>query len=164
ASEVIADIGHNPPALRLNFAQLRAMMASGAYDRLVILYGIMADKALDDILPLFPGLDPADCFEVRYIFTTPSTARALPGEEILARFDRFLRSARNDRCSNGSGMTESDRCPSRSGMTNVSAEAVEPVADAVRAALAAATPRSLVYMGGSTFLVADVLRVANDLE
>lgn len=140
APEVIADIGHNPPALRLNFAQLRAMMASGAYDRLIILYGIMADKALDDILPLFPGLDPADRFEVRYIFTTPSTPRALPAADILARFGRY---------------------PDRPG---VSAEAVEPVSDAVKAALAAATPRSLVYMGGSAFLVADVLRTAKDLE
>ena len=44
------------------------------------------------------------------------------------------------------------------------AQVVEPVADAVKAALAAATPRSLVYMGGSAFLVADVLRTAKDLE
>ena len=116
------------------------MMASGAYDRLIILYGIMADKALDDILPLFPGLDPADRFEVRYIFTTPSTPRALPAADILVRFGRS---------------------PDRPG---VSAEAVEPVSDAIKAALAAATPRSLVYMGGSAFLVADVLRAAKDLE
>ena len=168
APEVIADIGHNPPALRLNFAQLRAMMASGAYDRLIILYGIMADKALDDILPLFPGLDPSDRFEVRYIFTTPSTPRALPASEVLERF-------RARDFSTSLEMTAEERhfpddlrktVPSATSATAAAtvpnAEVVEPVAEAMRAALKMATPRSLVYMGGSAFLVADVLRAAED--
>ena len=179
APEVIADIGHNPPALRLNFAQLRAMMASGAYDRLIILYGIMADKALDDILPLFPGLDPSDRFEVRYIFTTPSTPRALPALEVLDRYERFLRSARNDsgdaRNDSSPGTTEAEgtvflrrhfpddlRKIVPSAVDAVDAEVVEPVEEAVRRALEMATPLSLVYMGGSAFLVADVLRAAED--
>ena len=143
APELIADIGHNPPALRLNFAQLREMMASGDYDRLILLYGIMADKALDDILPLFPGFDPADDFDVRYVFTTPATPRALPATEILDRFHDFVMNRRPQ--------PGYDR-----------AVVVEPVEGALRTALALATPQSLVYLGGSAFVVADVLRVAED--
>ena len=39
----------------------------------------MADKALDDIIPLMPRM-------ARYFFATPDTPRALPSEEILSRF------------------------------------------------------------------------------
>lgn len=77
----ICDIGHNPPALRENFAQLRAMMDSGRFARLHIVYGIMADKALDDIIPLMPR-------DAEYWFVTPATPRALPATQIAARFPR----------------------------------------------------------------------------
>ncbi len=77
----ICDIGHNPPALRENFAQLRAMMDSGRFARLHIVYGIMADKALDDIIPLMPR-------DAEYWFVTPHTPRALPAAQIAARFPR----------------------------------------------------------------------------
>ena len=77
----ICDIGHNPPALRENFAQLRAMMDSGRFARLHIVYGIMADKALDDIIPLMPR-------DAEYWFVTPTTPRALPAAQIAARFPR----------------------------------------------------------------------------
>ena len=77
----ICDIGHNPPALRENFAQLRAMMDSGRFARLHIVYGIMADKALDDIIPLMPP-------DAEYWFVTPATPRALPAAQIAARFPR----------------------------------------------------------------------------
>ena len=67
---VIADIGHNAHALRHNFAQLEARATHG----LIIVYGIMADKDLDAILPLMPR-------GATYIFTTPDTPRALPAED-----------------------------------------------------------------------------------
>lgn len=72
--EVIADIGHNPQALGWNFAQLR-----GLGRPLRIVYGVMADKDLDGIIPLMP-------LGAEYFFATPSTPRALPSEEILRRF------------------------------------------------------------------------------
>ncbi len=117
---VIADIGHNAHALRHNFAQLHSCIASGENDALIIVYGIMADKDLDAILPLLPR-------EATYIFATPSTPRALPAAEILKRFPY------------------------------PGAVALDSVEEAVRRALALATPQSLIYIGGSTFVVADAL-------
>ncbi|MBO4605232.1 MAG: bifunctional folylpolyglutamate synthase/dihydrofolate synthase [Bacteroidales bacterium] len=62
---VICDIGHNPPALAQNFRQLEKM------PDLIIVYGIMADKALDDIAPLMP-------FGARYILCAPDSPRSMP--------------------------------------------------------------------------------------
>ena len=116
--EVICDIGHNPPALKLNFAQLESMMAGGKYDKLLIVYGVMADKALDDIIPLMPA-------DAEYFFCAPATDRALPATEIRRRI--------------GSG------------------EAFDSVSAALAAALSSATPNSLIYIGGSTFVVAEAI-------
>lgn len=116
---VIADIGHNAHALRYNFAQLESALASGKHDALIIIYGIMADKDLDAILPLMPKC--ATC-----IFTTPDTPRALPAAEIMRKFS-------------GNALLENS------------------VAEAVKKALSLATPDTLIYIGGSTFVVAEAL-------
>ena len=76
---MIADIGHNPAALRENFSRLEENMATGDFDKLIIVYGIMADKDLDGIIPLMPR-------GAEYFFATPDTPRALPATEILSRF------------------------------------------------------------------------------
>lgn len=89
--KVICDIGHNPPALRLNFAQLSEMASAGR--NLTLVYGIMADKALDDIIPLMPK-------GARYCFATPDTPRALPSEELLAHFRAAGRTERAEACPN----------------------------------------------------------------
>ena len=120
----IADIGHNPAALKGNFARLKEMMASGAYDKLLIVYGIMADKDLKGILPLMPR-------EAEYFFAAPDTPRALPAPAILSAAKEFLPNA----------------------------QACDSVADAVSKASALATPQSLIYIGGSTFVVADYLKL-----
>ena len=120
----IADIGHNPAALKGNFARLKEMMASGAYDKLLIVYGIMADKDLQGILPLMPR-------EAEYFFAAPDTPRALPAPAILSAAKEFLPNA----------------------------QACDSVADAVSKASALATPQSLIYIGGSTFVVADYLKL-----
>ena len=120
----IADIGHNPAALKGNFARLKEMMASGAYDKLLIVYGIMADKDLQGILPLMPQ-------EAEYFFAAPDTPRALPAPAILSAAKEFLPNA----------------------------QACDSVADAVSKASALATPQSLIYIGGSTFVVADYLKL-----
>ncbi len=120
----IADIGHNPAALKGNFARLKEMMASGAYDKLLIVYGIMADKDLQGILPLMPR-------EAEYFFAAPDTPRALPAPAILSAAKEFLPNA----------------------------QACDSVADAVSKASALATPQSIIYVGGSTFVVADYLKM-----
>ena len=120
----IADIGHNPAALKGNFARLKEMMASGAYDKLLIVYGLMADKDLQGILPLMPR-------EAEYFFAAPDTPRALPAPAILSAAKDLLPNA----------------------------QACDSVADAVSKASALATPQSLIYIGGSTFVVADYLKL-----
>ncbi|MBP5636265.1 MAG: bifunctional folylpolyglutamate synthase/dihydrofolate synthase [Bacteroidales bacterium] len=111
---VIADIGHNAQALQSNFRKLEAM------GHPIIIYGIMADKDLDAIIPLMPR-------HASWIFTTPNTARALPAEAIA------------ERCQ----MPDSIVIPS--------------VKDAVRHALVLAGENRPVYIGGSTFVVAEAL-------
>ena len=119
----IADIGHNPAALKENFARLRAEMDGGEYDKLLIVYGIMADKDLPGILPLMPR-------DAEYFFAAPDTPRALPAAVILSEAKALLPST----------------------------QACESVSDALLKARAAATPKSLIYVGGSAFVVADCLK------
>lgn len=111
---VIADIGHNAQALQSNFRKLEAM------GHPIIIYGIMADKDLDAIIPLMPR-------QASWIFTTPNTARALPAEAIA------------------------ERCQ----MPDVIV--IPSVKDAVQHALALAGESRPVYIGGSTFVVAEAL-------
>lgn len=116
---VICDIGHNPPALEWNFRQLEQ---SGR--PLIIVYGIMADKALDDIAPLMPA-------RARYILCAPDSARALP---VQALFER-LSALRPD----------------------LSLQTAPSVRDALDHALSLASPDTLIYVGGSTFVVSEIL-------
>lgn len=126
----IADIGHNPAALRLNFAQLSEMMGTGRYDRLIIVYGVMADKDVDSIIPLMPE-------GAEYIFTAPATSRAMSAEEILSRF----RISRSEDASVGGDVRSS-----------------------VALARRKATTRSLLYIGGSAFVVAEALDAVTDWD
>ena len=75
--EVICDIGHNPPALEINFRRLRE---SGR--PLLIVFGIMADKDLDGIKPLLPR-------DARYFLVAPKGERALPADRLAARLEGF---------------------------------------------------------------------------
>ncbi len=123
--EVIADIGHNAHALRSNF---EALEATGK--PLFIVYGIMADKDLDAILPLMPR-------KARYIFVTPDTPRARKADDILERFlDYACGSARNDK--------RATTAPS--------------VKAGVEMALREAGKDAIIYIGGSAFVVAEALQ------
>lgn len=125
----ICDIGHNAHALRNNFSQLAAMGHP-----LIIVYAIMADKDFDSILPLMPE-------NAVYIFTAPSTSRALPASQILSRFTQFR----------GSG---------------VSAEVREDARDAVRYAMDLSRTQdfrdAVIYIGGSSYLVSEVIPFFRD--
>ena len=133
---VICDIGHNAHALRHNFGQLESMMASGEYDCLIIVYAVMADKDLDAILPLMPK-------QARYIFTTPKGKRALPAERIRERFLHFGRNDKNE--------ARNDKNEALMPL------AIDDVQEAVKAALheASAYKKPIIYIGGSTFAVAE---------
>ena len=141
---VICDIGHNAHALKHNFGQLEDMMASGVYDCLIIVYAVMADKDLDAILPLMPK-------QARYIFTTPKGKRALPAERIKDRFQGLS--------DHRSGQKNYGQWPSGGPQDPESPEslAIDDVQEAVREALreASAYKKPIIYIGGSTFAVAE---------
>ncbi len=139
---VICDIGHNPQALQYNFAQLHRYVEEGRCSSLIIVYGIMADKDLDGILPLMPA-------DATYIFTAPQTARALPAGELLKRYTAFqggrpsLRTYAADSVRQAVQMAL-QLAQTLSQQTNRSASASKPVPP-------------LVFIGGSAFVVAEAL-------
>lgn len=71
--EIICDIGHNPPALEINFDRLKAIGKP-----LSIICGFMADKDLDGIAHLLPS-------EAEYILVAPDIPRALPVDKLHQR-------------------------------------------------------------------------------
>ena len=133
--EVICDIGHNPPALKENFARLEKMQEEGR--NIIMVYGIMADKDLAGIAPMMPS-------GARYILAAPGNQRAMPAEDLKRRLE-MLRPDLN--CSVAAG----DDIPKGS------------VPAAVRQALSLAQdlPKPLIYIGGSTFVVAEALPMFN---
>ncbi len=138
---VICDIGHNPQALQYNFAQLRRYVEEGRCSSLIIVYGIMADKDLDSILPLMP-------VDATYIFTAPQTVRALPAAEILKRFTAAPAVAPR-RAYTADSVRQAVQmalqlAQTLSQQTNRSASASKPVPP-------------LVFIGGSAFVVAEAL-------
>ena len=142
--EVICDIGHNPPALKENFARLE-----GTGRDLIIIYGIMADKDLAGIAPLMPA-------GAKYILAAPDNQRAMPAEELAER----LKALRPDL-----DCRVSERPVSGQGEASQGELAAEgSVAAAVRQALDLAQdlPNPLIYIGGSTFTVAEALPLFNE--
>ena len=135
---VICDIGHNPQALQYSFDQLRRYEQEGRCSSLIIVYGVMADKDLDSIIPLMPE-------NATYIFTTPATDRALPAAEILRRYTAAGRGrAYAAETVRQAVQMALQLAQNLSEQTNRSASAAKP-----------APP--LVFIGGSSFVVAEAL-------
>ena len=140
---VVADIGHNAHALQHNFAQLEQRVSSGQFSSLIIVYGIMADKDLDAILPLMP-------LDATYIFASPDSRRSLPAGELLRRFNDYRRS---------------HGLPCRSYFSGSVREAVQMATQLAqnlstqlsRSASAQEPAPPLIYIGGSAFVVAEAL-------
>lgn len=140
---VLADIGHNAHALGHNFAQLEHYVNEGRFSSLIIVYGIMADKDLDAILPLMP-------LNATYIFASPDSPRALPASELMRRFNEYRRS---------------HDLPFRSYFSGSVRQAVQ-MATQLAQSLSTQLSRSasapdpappLIYIGGSAFVVAEAL-------
>lgn len=129
---VICDIGHNGHGLRLNMKKLSDMLASGEVGGLVILYGIMSDKDFGSIAHLLPA-------EAEYVFTSAPGPRALPAEELARKYVEY--------CSEEGIPTAS---------YHVEQDPVKAMRVAVRVAENMTAP--LIYVGGSTYVVAEVIR------
>lgn len=136
--DMICDIGHNPPALKQNFAQLRSYLEQGRYRRLIIVYGVMADKDLDGILPLMPE-------EAQYILVAPDTPRAMPSAALYDHCRKYW-----EQCG---------RKPS-------SLIDAGKVANGLilAKARAAGNDDTLIYVGGSTFVVSEAISLNEEWE
>ena len=135
---VICDIGHNPQALQYNFAQLRRYVEEGRCSSLIIVYGIMADKDLDGIIPLMPA-------DATYIFTAPQTARALPAAEILRRYT-------------AAGRGRAYAADSVRQAVQMALQHAQILSEQTSRSASAAKPAPpLVFIGGSAFVVAEAL-------
>ena len=135
---VICDIGHNPQALQYNFAQLRRYVEEGRCSSLIIVYGIMADKDLDSIIPLMP-------VDATYIFTAPDTARALPASEILKRYT-------------AAGRGRAYAADSVRQAVQMALQLAQNLSEQTNRSASAAKPAPpLVFIGGSAFVVAEAL-------
>lgn len=129
---VIADIGHNPAALKGNFTQLEEMMGTGRYSSLIIVYAVMADKDFESIFPLMPE-------DATFIFTSPGTRRALPEGKLTAAYKDFC-------VREGRPVEKVIGCPT--------------VREAFEKAFSLAKEKdSLIYVGGSTYLVSEVVGI-----
>ena len=150
---VICDIGHNAHALASNFKALEAMNRP-----LIIVYGIMADKDLDAIIPLMPR-------RAQYIFVAPDTPRAMKAEEVLRRVKAEIpgtsprmteRTSPRMTEATGPAMTDG-AAPAMTEDSAPAMTAAPSVKDGMKMALDMATEDTVIYIGGSTFVVAEVL-------
>lgn len=127
--EVICDIGHNVQALSETMRQLQAE-AAGRH--IIMVYGMAGDKDVEAVRGLLPS-------DARYIFTQAQGSRAMPAGQLRELMD----SSRRERGKADAGITDS--------------VAVGSVAEAVDMAMREAGPSNLVFIGGSSYVVAEAI-------
>ena len=135
--DMLCDIGHNPPALARNFAQLQQYLDEGRYDRLIIVYGVMADKDLDGIIPLMPP-------EATYIAVAPDTPRAMKADVLFEK----LSAALPGQVLFGGTVSEGLSLALFIANNGLAAEGPLPILNA---------KKPLIYIGGSTFVVSEAI-------
>lgn len=116
--KVICDTAHNEDGLKLVMGQLKTEI----YKRLHIVLGVVSDKDLRSILPLFPK-------EAVYYFCKPSVPRGLDASLLTVTALEY----------------------------GLFGEEYISVRKAYEAALKSASKEDLIYIGGSTFVVAEVI-------
>ncbi|MBP2831105.1 bifunctional folylpolyglutamate synthase/dihydrofolate synthase [Aquimarina sp. U1-2] len=116
--KVICDTAHNIDGLQMVLHQLQ----QETYETLHMVMGLVANKNLEAILPLFPDT-------AVYYFTKPNISRGLNEKFLRKQAEKF-------------GLVGKDY-PS--------------VAEAYHTALQKATKKDVIYIGGSTFVVAEII-------
>jgi len=116
--KVICDTAHNAEGLHYVLKQLQ----EEKFDQLHIVLGVVNDKDLKSVLPLFPK-------NATYYFCRPNIPRGLNEVEFKEQCAKF----------------------------NLMGVAYSSVALAYKAALNNAQKNDLIYVGGSTFVVAEVV-------
>ena len=146
---VICDIGHNAHGLKYNFAQLANMKAEGRCSKLIIVYGSVADKDLDSVLPLMP-------VDARYIFTQARGKRALSADVIAEKFSAAYPSVDTYKASDVCAavqMALDMAASSESTMDTASVSGPGASPDSVASTIAG----PLIYVGGSTYVVSEAV-------
>lgn len=115
---VVCDTAHNKDGLQFVFKQL----SDQKYDNLYIVFGMVKDKNIDDILALLPK-------KAHYYFAAPKISRALDASELFEHSKRF----------------------------GLKGECCSSVAQGYYNAIQNAESSDLIFIGGSTFVVAEVL-------
>ena len=116
--KVICDTAHNKEGLLLTLEQLK----KENFEQLHIVLGVVSDKDLEKILPLFP-------VDATYYFCQPNIGRAMEVELLHTQAAEI-------------------------GLIGTTYESVKK---AYAAALKQADSKDVIYVGGSTFVVAEVL-------
>ena len=116
--KIICDTAHNREGLSYVMKQLNMVNC----DQLHIILGVVDDKNLDTILPLFPK-------NATYYFCKPNVVRGLDEDELKQKASQY----------------------SLVGQTHSS------VNEAYKKSLITASKKYLIFIGGSTFVVAEVL-------
>lgn len=118
APKVIADTAHNRHGLEIVLDQVQHEV----FDRLHFVLGVVNDKDLDDILPLFPK-------NAFYYFSRPNIPRGLDAAVLQNKAAEY----------------------------GLIGEIYDSIPEAYRAALESAAASDFIYVGGSTFVVAEIL-------
>ena len=116
--KVICDTAHNKHGLEITLHQVK----NSTFDRIHIVLGVLNDKDLDEILPIFPK-------NAIYYFCKPTIPRGLDTSILAEKAHDY----------------------------NLIGKAYNSVSAAYAAALESATKRDFIYIGGSTFVVAEIL-------
>ena len=116
--KVICDTAHNKEGLQLVLQQIQ----SEKYAKLHIVLGVVNDKDLQTVLPLFPK-------KAAYYFCKPDVPRGLNASILAAEAEKF----------------------------ELTGAVYNSVLDSYMAALQNASRQDLIYIGGSTFTVAEVV-------
>jgi len=116
--KVICDTAHNAHGLTIVIDQIE----KEKFDHLHIVLGVVNDKDLDEILPLFPK-------KAKYYFCKPNIPRGLDAEILQQKASQF----------------------------EINGKVYNSVSNAYKEALKNATKNDFIYIGGSTFVVAEVL-------
>lgn len=115
--KIICDTAHNKHGLSVVMNQLQ----HEKYEKLHIVLGVVNDKDLDSILPLFPK-------DAQYYFCNPDSSRALPAETLKNAAEKF----------------------------SLIGEKYDSVEIAFAEAKKNASENDFIYVGGSTFVVAEL--------
>ncbi|HEX8575300.1 MAG TPA: folylpolyglutamate synthase/dihydrofolate synthase family protein [Flavobacterium sp.] len=118
APKVICDVAHNTHGLTVVLKQVQ----NETFDQLHFVLGVVNDKDLDAILPLFPK-------NALYYFSRPNIPRGLEAEVLQSKAAGF-------------------------GLTG---KIYPSIPEAYNEALKAASATDFIYIGGSTFVVAEIL-------